>query len=68
MATTTTRHGETWDMISYRVYGDEHWTWRLVNANRELRHVRLFSAGIKITVPPLPEEAASRNSLPPWKQ
>ncbi len=68
MATTTTRHGETWDMISYRVYGDEHWTWRLVNANRELRHVRLFSAGIQITVPPLPEEAASRNSLPPWKQ
>ena len=68
MATTITKHGETWDMISYRVYGDEHWTWRLVNANRELRHVRLFSAGVKLIVPPLPEEAANRNTLPPWKQ
>ena len=68
MATTVTRHGETWDMISYRVYGDEHWTWLLVDANRHLRAVRIFSAGVRLTVPALPEEAASRSSLPPWKQ
>ncbi len=68
MATVTTQHGETWDMISWRVYGDEHWTWRLVNANREYRHVRLFSAGVKLNAPALPEEAAAKSSLPPWKQ
>ncbi len=68
MATTTTRHGETWDMVSYRVYGDEHHTWLLVDANRALRHVRIFSAGVRLNVPALPEEAAAKSSLPPWKQ
>ena len=68
MATTITKHGETWDMVSYRVYGDEHHVWRLVDANRSLRAVRIFSAGVRLNVPALPEEAVSKSSLPPWKQ
>lgn len=68
MATTTTKHGETWDMISKRMYGDEHWVHRLIDANWLLRDTRIFSAGVKIVVPDLPEDAVVASTLPPWKR
>jgi len=68
MATTITKHGETWDIISYRVYGDEHHVKKLIDANRNQRAVRIFSAGVRLAVPELTADELSASTLPPWKR
>lgn len=66
--TTTTRMGETWDMISKRVYGDEHHLSRLIDANIEHRDVVRFPRGVVLSVPALPSGALTGSGLPPWKR
>ncbi len=68
MATVATQHGETWDMISWRIYGDEHHVKKLMDANRKHRHVRIFSAGVKIRAPELDPDEQAASTLPPWKR
>ena len=68
MATTyRTTQGDTWDLISYKLYGDEHYMAELIAANIEHRSVVLFSAGVVLNVPEI-EEAEVESTLPPWKQ
>lgn len=64
--TTQTRMGETWDMLSWRLYGDEHHIRELMDANPGLRAVLRFSAGTDVIVPAIIKKTAS--SLPPWKR
>lgn len=68
MKTITTRQGEMWDEISYRVYGDEHHVHRLVHANWTQRHVRFFSAGTVLNVPTLPDSVLVSTNLPAWRR
>jgi len=66
MSEYKTRQGDTWDLISLRVYGSEKYMTKLIEANPEHRETVFFSANIKLKVPeietPVPEE------LPPWKR
>jgi len=66
MSEYKTRQGDTWDLISLRVYGSEKYMTKLIEANPEHRETAFFSANIKLKVPeietPVPEE------LPPWKR
>ena len=66
MKTTVTRQGETWDMISYRMYGDEHYIRDLMDANPGMRRIVRFSAGASVAVPEVTVKTAA--SLPPWKR
>ena len=66
--TTITRMGETWDMISKRVYGDEHHFSRLIDANITHRDVVRFPRGVVLSVPALPADALTGSGLPPWKR
>jgi phage tail protein X len=61
----TTIAGDTWDMIAFKVYGDEHVFDRLIAANPAYREVMRFDAGCEITCPDI--EVAVSNALPPWK-
>lgn len=58
---------DTWDIISYRVYGDEHYVAELIAANHEHRDVVLFPAGVVLNIPEIDTEEAT-STLPPWKR
>lgn len=69
MATVTTKSGETWDMISLRVYGDEHFMSVLMEANMHHRNTVIFSYGVVLNVPDIDTTSPSYEAnLPPWKR
>lgn len=63
--TYTTRQGDTWDIISYRLYGDEQHIALLAYVNPLHAKISLFPANITLKVPILPAEKRSVG-LPPW--
>ncbi|WP_243128383.1 tail protein X [Clostridium chromiireducens] len=64
--TYTTVQGDTFDMLSYRAYGDEFKAHYIIQANPNYANVLVFSQGIELTIPIISKEAAS--TLPPWKR
>lgn len=62
----TTALGDTWDLISYKLYGNEHLMSVLIEANPLFREMVLFSADMVIAVPEI--KTAATTSLPPWKR
>lgn len=66
MTTYSTIQGDTWDMISFRVYGDEGYIGVLIEANPQHAETTIFSSSIILTVPALPVRAAA-STLPPWR-
>lgn len=69
MTTTITQSGETWDMISKRVYGDEHFMHELIAANVQHRKTVLFRSGVVLNVPAIDiNSTAYDTNLPLWKR
>lgn len=69
MTTTVTRQGDTWDILSKRLYGDEHYMGKLIQANYQHRKTVLFPYGIVLNVPDIDtDSSAISKNLPPWKQ
>ena len=69
MATTISQMGETWDMISKRVYGDEHFVDVLVSANIQHRKTAIFQHGTVLNCPDIDTTAAEYDlNIPPWKR
>lgn len=66
MSVYRTVQGDTWDMIAYKQLGSTYYTDRLVSANLKYREIFLFTAGIELVLPEIPETLSS--SLPPWKR
>ena len=67
MSTTyTTIQGDTWDLISYKLFGSEKYMKNLIEANWPLLEVLVFSSGTVITVPDLPED--NDEDAPFWRQ
>lgn len=60
-----TQQGDTWDLIAYKLFGEERRMKNLIEANWSLLDVLVFSAGTEITVPDLPEEVDA--DLPFWR-
>lgn len=64
-----TENGDTWDLIAYKIYGNELHMHELMRANVNLIGVAIFDANIPIIVPKLEKSDFSTNSnLPPWKR
>lgn len=63
--TYTSIQGDTWDWISFKLYGDEKQMVELMKANPDHIHTVIFSAGVSLTVPEVTPKSAS--TLPPWK-
>lgn len=64
--TYTTISGDTWDIIAYKVWGNEMYMDKLIKANLEHKDTFIFPAGVKLTLPEITLEVSE--SLPPWKQ
>lgn len=63
--TYTTIQGDTWDLISYKLFGSEKYMKNLIEANWPLLEVLVFSSGTVINVPEIPEEADE--DAPIWR-
>jgi len=68
MKSYTTVSMDTWDIISKKLYGDEHFIDKLIAANIEYRKVVIFSAGVVLSVPEVNDRTASDEGLPAWKR
>lgn len=64
--TYTTVSGDTWDIVAYKVYGNEMYMDTLIKANIEYKDNYIFPAGVVLTLPEI--ELTVSESLPPWKQ
>lgn len=62
---TMTVQGDTWDIVSYRVYGDEAYISALIAANPSHRMTTIFGANVELIIPDIPTPIVSA-SLPPW--
>lgn len=62
--------GDTWDLISYKVYGTEGYFHELIRANLNLIDVAVFSANVPIIIPEFVDEETTENydKLPPWRR
>ncbi|MCX4326455.1 MAG: tail protein X [Lachnospiraceae bacterium] len=64
--TYTTIFGDTWDIVAYKVYGNEMYMDILIKANLEYKDIYIFPAGVVLVIPGIDLEVSE--SLPPWKQ
>lgn len=67
MTTYTTRQGDTWDMISYRLTGSPEQVIPLMHANSKYTETFIFPAGVVLDVPEL-NSIIDYDTLPPWKR
>ena len=66
--TYTTISGDTWDIISYKIYGNCMYMDQLIKANEEHAETVIFSAGVVITAPEIEISTEVAGTLPPWKR
>lgn len=62
-----TQKGETWDMIAYKVYGDERKADIIMKANSQLLDTFVFDYGVEISVPSLKSDMVISDTRPPWR-
>ena len=61
--------GDTWDLISFKVYGDEIYYHELIRANPNLIDIAIFNSDIPVIIPDLLiEDNIDYDKLPPWKR
>ena len=65
-STYMTSQGDTWDLMAYDLYGDEKYMRYLIEANWPLLDVLVFSSGVTIIVPDIPEDADE--DRPFWRE
>lgn len=66
--TYTTSQGDTWDIISLKVYGVEKYVDVLIGANWREQSRVFFPSGIELVVPIISTEEQNSRNLPPWKK
>ena len=61
--------GDTWDLISYKVYGSEGYFHDLIRSNLRLIDIAVFDANIPVIIPKITDEENDNDErLPPWKR
>lgn len=64
--TYTTKQGDTWDLIAFRVYGDVKYTGWLMQNNFPHLDIFVFDAGVVLQTPELPESEKMAD-VPIWR-
>ncbi|MGO4369617.1 tail protein X [Paenibacillus sp. MCAF20] len=64
--TYTTIQGDTWDVISFKLYGSSLMMPQLIASNQPYAKSVVFSSGVSLAVPDAP--AVTSADLPPWKR
>lgn len=62
----STVSGDTFDIIAQKELGDSKLAGLIMEANIEHIKTIVFSAGVELSVPDVPENLSS--NLPPWKR
>ena len=65
-STYITKQGDCWDLLAFRLYGDEKYMKLLIEANWPLLDILVFESGTEITVPDIPEEYDEDDPI--WRQ
>ena len=65
--TYTTKQGEMWDYIAWKVLGSCNCVETLINANRNYIDTVIFPAGVELVIPDIAQEQKV-SALPPWKR
>ena len=66
-----TQSGDTWDLISYKLFGTEGYYAELIRANPKLIDIAIFSSNIPVIIPELDiteNDLETDESIPPWKR
>lgn len=64
-----TVNGDTWDLISYKVFGSEKYFHQIIRANIELLDIAVFDSNIPVIIPELILiDEVDKSKLPPWKR
>lgn len=66
MTRYVTALGDTWDIVAYKMYGNERQMSVLIEANPEYRETVIFPADVTLRIPDV--AAATSTVLPPWKR
>jgi phage tail protein X len=66
--TYRTVSGDTWDIISLKMYGSELFTTELVRANFSKCSTVVFAAGVVVNVPAIDTGVRDRTNQPPWRR
>lgn len=64
--TYTTKQGDTWDAIAFKVYGDVKYTGWLMQNNFPHLDIFVFEAGVVLQTP-APQEDDQATDLPIWR-
>lgn len=62
-----TQAGDTWDIISKKIYGSELYADHLMNYNTEQIDIFMFDYGVALVIPDLPDEKTTAETLPSWR-
>jgi phage tail protein X len=57
--------GDTWDLISFKIWKNEFYTSDLIKANPEHNQIVFFDAGVVLNVPDI--EIVDETEKPPWR-
>lgn len=68
MAIYRTVQGDTWDVVSLKVYNSQLFTHKLIAANTDQMHVAIFGAGVVLNIPVVTLEEVDNTNLPPWRR
>lgn len=62
--------GDTWDLISYKIFGSEQYFHQLMRANLNLLSIAVFDSNVPIIVPEIDTSTntVDTSKLPPWKR
>lgn len=65
----TTIQGDMWDSVSLKVYGNEKYIDKLIEANLKYREEAVFSAGIVLNIPIIYEDLNLKQDyqIPKWR-
>lgn len=66
MSSYTTVQGDTWDLISYKIFGEERYMKCLIEANWDYADVLVFTSGIALAIPDVPGDIDT--DVPFWRE
>ena len=67
MDTYKTIQGDTFDLISKKIYGNESYFIKLIEANQEYVNTVIFPSGIVLNIPDIDMTTEQTISSAPWR-
>lgn len=59
-----TEAGDTWDLIAFKLFGNENLMQELLEENIELSEIVIFPAGVELSIPEINED--KKRGVAPW--